>query len=93
MTIRLTDPTTLGPTVGAMRQTLGIPRRAMAAAIANQTGRNVSSVNSQLWRWDNGHDVPALASLRPVLAMVGCDLALIPQRHPGARDTGTGWPT
>lgn len=25
--------------------------------------------------------------------VLGFDLALVPQRHPGARPTGTGWPT
>jgi DNA-binding XRE family transcriptional regulator len=32
------------------------------------------------------------AALRTA-AVFGYDLALIPKRHPGARPTGTGWPT
>jgi hypothetical protein len=37
----------------------------------------------------NGIPTDALIDTAHVL---GFRLALIPQRHPGARDTGTGWP-
>lgn len=30
--------------------------------------------------------------IRQTAAVFGYTVALIPQRHPGARDTGTGWP-
>lgn len=30
--------------------------------------------------------------IRQTADVFGYDVALIPQRHPGARDTGTGWP-
>ncbi len=77
--IRLTDPTRIGPALGDVRVMLGIPRRALARTIANETCRNVSSVNAQLWQWDKGHHMPDLASLPPVLLALGYDLALVPR--------------
>ncbi len=35
----------------------------------------------------------AVAVLVDTAHVLGYDLALIPKRHPGARPTGTGWPT
>jgi hypothetical protein len=77
--IRLTDPTRIGPSLGDIRVLLGIPRRALARTIANATGRDVSSVNSQLWGWDKGVHQPDLASLPVILDALGYDLALIPR--------------
>jgi hypothetical protein len=79
MTVRLTDPTRIGPALGDIRVMLGIPRRALARTLANATCRNVSSLNAQLWQWDKGHHMPDLASLPAYLDALGYDLALVPK--------------
>jgi transcriptional regulator with XRE-family HTH domain len=77
--IRLTDPARIGPALAQIRALLGISRREMARTVATRTGRSVTSVNSQMWGWDNGIHAPDLASLPLLLDLLGYDLALIPQ--------------
>lgn len=41
---------------------------------------------------ESGHGGMLTDALIDTAAIFGFNLALIPQRHPGARPTGTGWP-
>ena len=66
------------------REQLRISRRDLAARLFVSTG---TLVNRELG--NRGYPTDALIDTAHVL---GFRLALIPQRHPGARDTGTGWP-
>lgn len=67
-----------------LRETAGLSRRQLAArlfvSMVTVGGRE---------RGTKGYDADALIDTAHVL---GFRVALIPQRHPGARDTGTGWP-
>jgi transcriptional regulator with XRE-family HTH domain len=76
--IRLTDPTRIGPALGQVRQLLGISRRSLARQLAAKTGRSETSVNSQLWGWENGIHAPDLASVPLLLDALGVYLALVP---------------
>lgn len=77
--IRLADPTRIGPALAEVRQLLGIGRRQMARALATKTGRSETSINAQLWGWDNGVHAPDLASVPLILEYLGYDLALVPR--------------
>lgn len=78
--IRIADPTKLGPALGDLRAINGLSRRRLARIIAAATGRSETSVNSQLWGWDNAIHQPDLASIPIVLDALGYDLALIPRK-------------
>jgi hypothetical protein len=54
-------------------------RRQLARLLAERTGRSETSLNAQLWQWDNAFHAPDLAMLPNVLDLLGLDLALIPQ--------------
>ena len=84
--IRLTDPARIGPALAEVRALLGMPRRQLARLLAERTGRSATSLNAQLWQWDNAFHAPDLASLPNVLDVLGYDLALIPPRT-GDRST------
>lgn len=77
--IRIANPTKIGPALGDLRAINGFSRRRLARLIAAQTGRSETSVNSQLWGWDNEIHQPDLASIPIVLDALGYDLALIPR--------------
>lgn len=66
---------------------LAIPRRQAARQIAEAVGRSETSVNSQLWGWENGQHQPDLGSIVPVLDVLEYDLALV-ERPDGPRS----WP-
>lgn len=67
-----------------LREQAKVSRRDLAARLFVSTG---TLVNRELGA--RGIPTDALIDTAHVL---GFRLALIPQRHPGARDTGTGWP-
>ena len=82
----ITEPAALGPAFAQIRGLLGIGRRPLARAIAEKTGRSVSTINVQLWNWDSGHHRPDLASVALVLAELGLQLAVIlPDEQNGDR--------
>jgi hypothetical protein len=82
--IRLPDPTKLGEAILILRERhaggAGISRRALAAKVALRTGQPVNTVDNMLMRYELGkvgrYDLPAV---RPILAELGYDLALIPR--------------
>lgn len=80
-TIRLTDPTLLGPALADIRRMLGISRRSAARQIAAMTRRSETSVNAQLYSWEvepgtRYHRKPDLVSLVPYLKVLGIDICL-----------------
>ena len=77
--IRISDPAKLGQTLGTLRATEGWTRVGLARDMAGGTGRAYESLRLSLWRWDTGKAQPDLTSLRPYLAALGYDLALIPR--------------
>src|SRR4051812_47857142 len=82
--IRVSDPAKIGQALGQVRGMLGIPRRRAARQIAEAVGRSETSVNSQLWGWENGQHQPDLASIVPILDVLEYDLALV-ERPDGPR--------
>jgi transcriptional regulator with XRE-family HTH domain len=66
------------------REQLKLSRRDLAARLFVSTG---TLINRELGA--RGIPTDALIDTAHVL---GFSVALIPQRHPGARPTGTGWP-
>lgn len=66
------------------RQQLGLTRRELAKRLFVS---NVTVGNRETGT--RGYATDALIDTAHVLGFV---VALIPQRHPGARPTGTGWP-
>jgi hypothetical protein len=80
--IRITDPARVGAALADLRTKLGITRRQLARDLAARTGRSFSSWNSQLWSWEVVRS-PNPASVAPVLAELGWQLALVPLDHDG----------
>jgi transcriptional regulator with XRE-family HTH domain len=75
--IRIGDPARIGTAVEAIRTMLGLSRRDLARALATRTGRSPEAWNSQLWSWERDRS-PNPASLSPVLAELGYQLAIVP---------------
>lgn len=67
-----------------LRDQSGLTRRQMADRLFVS---HKTVCNRELGARDVSTDV-----LVDTAHVLGWRLALIPQRHPGARDTGTGWP-
>lgn len=67
-----------------LREAAGLTRRDLAARlfVSNSTVGNRE-------HGSRGYDTDALIDTAHVL---GYAVALVPLRHPGARNTGTGWP-
>lgn len=78
--VRLADPAKLGEAIRVLRERQGIARRALAGKISARTGQPFNTVESQLMRYEGGKigrfDMP---TIRPILAELGYDLALIPR--------------
>jgi transcriptional regulator with XRE-family HTH domain len=86
--IQLKDPTRIGPTVAALRR--------MSLASQRDVADHIGMDPARLSDWERGHAVPTLPYLVPALGYLGYELHIVPEpeeRHPGARPTGTGWPT
>lgn len=81
--IPLTTDREIGPTLRQLRQNAGLSVRQLAA--------RVSLSPSGIAKREQSH-ANYVGILIEHAAGLDFRLALIPQRHPGARDTGTGWP-
>lgn len=82
--ITLTAPRQIGPALRRIRKQCGIT--------VNQLVVGSFLTRSCVYRRESTGAISS-ASLIDHAHVLGFDLALIPQRHPGARPTGTGWPT
>lgn len=67
-----------------LRENAGISRRALAARLF-VTGTTIGYRERGRSGWDTDSTIDAAHIL-------GYDLALVPSRRPGQRETGTGWP-
>ncbi len=81
--ITLTSEREIGPTLRALRHGAGLSIRQLSIRA------RLSSSGVLKREQRPGGSVGALIEhVRPL----GYTVALMPQRHPGTRDTGTGWP-
>jgi transcriptional regulator with XRE-family HTH domain len=83
--IQLASYHQLGPILRRLRQTAGLTQ----AQVAEQSFVTKKAICA---RELHGTATTAGALIEHA-AVFGYDLALIPSRRPGARTTGTGWPT
>jgi transcriptional regulator with XRE-family HTH domain len=67
-----------------LRQNAGLTRRELGSRLF-VTATTIGNRDRGRYRWDTDSTIDAAN-------VVGYDLALIPQRRPGRRPTGTGWP-
>ena len=82
--IPLTSQRQIGPTLRRLRLDAGLSLREVARrAHVSANGVQKREVSRAGY----------LGMLVEHVAVLGFDVALVPARHPGARPTGTGWPT
>lgn len=99
--IIIDTPADLGTALADYRTMLGYSRQQLAQQIADAGGGNAATVYAQIYRWETGAADPSASRLGPLLAALGCDLALIPKNEPDevvldlepAPSASTGWPT
>jgi transcriptional regulator with XRE-family HTH domain len=82
-TIPLLSDRQIGPTLRTLRHNAGLSLRQLGL----RTRLSPSAIQKRE-RSAAGYVGILIEHVRPL----GYTVALIPQRHPGARDTGTGWP-
>lgn len=81
--IPLTSDRQIGPTLARLRRDAGLTVRQLATRLhvspSGVAKREKSQASYHALLIDTAH-------------VLGFAVALVPQRHPGARPTGTGWP-
>ena len=66
--------------------------RESARLTRRELGRRLFVTPTTVAKRERGEHGIATDALVDMAHVLGYRVALIPQRHPGARDTGTGWP-
>jgi transcriptional regulator with XRE-family HTH domain len=83
-TIPLLSDRQIGPLLRRLRKREGLT--------LEQLGARVHLTRKGVWNRELNSRAITAGALLDTAHALGFTVALVPQRHPGARDTGTGWP-